>query len=674
MTKKPAQTGDAGEVETLYAHPNTKIVKFTTRFTNPRQSSSHGGASAAGDLPWTIPNELVVAAGPMLIYRVPGTVSFLNSGKLLRPIMSRSPCWCVDGLCKFVLRGGRDEYYRIELPGETPEDLEEVENFKVILQSILYYERTPCPFARAFTVDIPEQIEVKKQRRKSHGPAKRWTLDRQYSWRPEGWEPEGRGTDDSASGSCTGSASDPEPVCAIPHEVNRESTPDALTTPPAANTGSTPRAQALAVRSVTSPAQVATCSASIYRSPANKDSEALTAELSEPAENPLPTLPEPHTHSNRPLQAIPTDMPPSPPDSSAGPEHVEPRFRSVSCESRPKTASAAGQEKTQDSENRHLCKEAQVDLEKQSENDLPHHHPTPRELPVTREDSAPGSGPDTGPPDLDARSESVTRDQMQSSLKHLQQPGGSPEPSGADRQTVMHASFDRATPVPPEPRTPTRQPNKSTSQADVEDKYAAIQARIHARRSIGGTPFQPPTDATRARPSGSPVSSSATMPSSSTAMSRQLRDPHNRQRHNEAVACAMAKRACSAFLGPPAHLVAQMLRIAARFARGTFGAGGIFYVPTPEGTPRRVPGTFHDEDDWDHYASNEDDWDHDASDEAGWDEEKEDDFGVPLRSPIRLAAARLRNRGTRYSTRDDGMTSTELSGLEPGVGRLDSGR
>ena len=81
------------------------------------------------------------------------------------------------------------------------------------------------------------------------------------------------------------------------------------------------------------------------------------------------------------------------------------------------------------------------------------------------------------------------------------------------------------------------------------------------------------------------------------------------------------------FLGPPAHLVAIMLRIASRFANGTFG--NVFLVESPAGSPMRVPGSYHIDEEESDLVEDLEDW-------------EEDDFGVPLRSPVRLAGVRER--------------------------------
>lgn len=79
-------------------------------------------------------------------------------------------------------------YYRIELPGSTKEDLENVEQLKKTLAKVLYYERTACPFQRGFGDDLPEMPSRNSRRlsREFIEPAKRWRLDK--VWRPEGAE------------------------------------------------------------------------------------------------------------------------------------------------------------------------------------------------------------------------------------------------------------------------------------------------------------------------------------------------------------------------------------------------------------------------------------------------------------------------------------------------------
>ena len=73
-----------------------------------------------------------------------------------------------------------------------------------------------------------------------------------------------------------------------------------------------------------------------------------------------------------------------------------------------------------------------------------------------------------------------------------------------------------------------------------------------------------------------------------------------------------------------------MLKIAARFADGAFG--NVFLVESPLGSPRRVPGSFYVDDD---------------DDDLAYGDGDEDDFGVPLRSPVRVTGLRERETHAR---------------------------
>ena len=99
----------------------------------------------------------MVFSGPLRIYRVLGSVAFLNSGTTLQPLLAKSQCWCVDGVSKFVLRIRANNYYRIELPCESEGEMQQVDCFKDVLDKVLQYEKTPCPFKRGFTVELPEE-------------------------------------------------------------------------------------------------------------------------------------------------------------------------------------------------------------------------------------------------------------------------------------------------------------------------------------------------------------------------------------------------------------------------------------------------------------------------------------------------------------------------------------
>lgn len=112
-------------------------------------------------------------------------VSFLNSGNLLHTIFPKSQCWCVDDESIFVLRIRQDNYYRIELPHQTAEDKEKVEQLKTVLDVVLLYEKTQCPFRRGFDVELPERpsTPTRRQSKKTPEKAKKWLFDK--TWVPE---------------------------------------------------------------------------------------------------------------------------------------------------------------------------------------------------------------------------------------------------------------------------------------------------------------------------------------------------------------------------------------------------------------------------------------------------------------------------------------------------------
>ncbi|KAL6721299.1 hypothetical protein ACLMJK_000401 [Lecanora helva] len=163
--------GPGDDAETLYTHSAGKIISFTHSSNAARRHSSVSNGRAefqeepSGTLPWASTTERTIAAGPLQIYRVLGSVAFLNSGATLHPILAKSQCWCVDGESKFVLRIRPNSYYRIELPFRTSAEKMKVEEFKDVLGKVLCYEVTPCPFKRGFTVDLPEPPTTPVQKR-----------------------------------------------------------------------------------------------------------------------------------------------------------------------------------------------------------------------------------------------------------------------------------------------------------------------------------------------------------------------------------------------------------------------------------------------------------------------------------------------------------------------------
>jgi hypothetical protein len=91
--------------------------------------------------------------------------AFLKCGNVVHAILKNSQCWCVDGVSKFVLRIRPLTYYRIEIPYETEDDQGLVADLKVALPTVLRYEVTPCPFKRAFTVELPNDVMAPRRKK-----------------------------------------------------------------------------------------------------------------------------------------------------------------------------------------------------------------------------------------------------------------------------------------------------------------------------------------------------------------------------------------------------------------------------------------------------------------------------------------------------------------------------
>jgi hypothetical protein len=325
-TNPVPEIGAADGIETLYVHPSASIIKFNTGGSRPGSSSGSPRGKptdGSGTLPWAYPTESTVAVGPMEIYRVPGSVSFLHSGALLHAILPRSQCWCVDGVSKFAFRVLPETYYRIELPGETAEDMELVEALKATLKKVLFYERTACPFARGFTVDLPvEEIKIKKRNSVHEGPAKKWKMEKAYKWRPEGWEEEEakrqlEAKSSRPSGNNSLGPSDEENARSDQSEEDEQERLDTVEASP-----SKLRPSAMAsMRSVTAPAQVQ-IQQTLPSRVRSRVQAVETVDRAQKAERVRFSAEVERRSSVRTkrLSTIPVHMPPSPPDSSAGAE------------------------------------------------------------------------------------------------------------------------------------------------------------------------------------------------------------------------------------------------------------------------------------------------------------------------------------------------------------------
>ncbi|EFX06004.1 hypothetical protein CMQ_4073 [Grosmannia clavigera kw1407] len=176
-----AQTAGGEVVETLYSHPSAKIISFSagarnfveigsahSRSRNSRRSiSSIEDDIEPGTLPWNSQFERTIAVNALSIYRAPGSVAFLSCGSALQPILPKSQCWCIDEeSSKFILQIRRPQYWRIEIPvGDSGENDERARRFREVLEQVLQFEKTPCPFKRAFTVELPERPSTPLKKR-----------------------------------------------------------------------------------------------------------------------------------------------------------------------------------------------------------------------------------------------------------------------------------------------------------------------------------------------------------------------------------------------------------------------------------------------------------------------------------------------------------------------------
>ncbi|CAI7589458.1 unnamed protein product [Penicillium palitans] len=154
----------------IFYHPSAKIVHFSPRALAPIPSSSAPSdfdypVDTIETLPWRSATERTVATAPLRLEKVHGSTAFLKCGNVVHAILKNSQCWCVDGVSKFVLRIRPLTYYRIEIPYETEDDQSLVRDLKIALPTVLRYEVTPCPFKRAFSVELPTDAMAPRRKK-----------------------------------------------------------------------------------------------------------------------------------------------------------------------------------------------------------------------------------------------------------------------------------------------------------------------------------------------------------------------------------------------------------------------------------------------------------------------------------------------------------------------------
>lgn len=135
---------------------------------------SRGYVSHSGAVPCSPHVTDLLLLGPFRIYRAPGSVAFLNCGSALQPILPKSQCWCVDeASSKYVLQIRRPHYWRIEVPIADDHDIRLALELREVLDKVLQFEKTECPFRRTFTVELPERPQTAVKKRPWTPPVRR---------------------------------------------------------------------------------------------------------------------------------------------------------------------------------------------------------------------------------------------------------------------------------------------------------------------------------------------------------------------------------------------------------------------------------------------------------------------------------------------------------------------
>lgn len=186
---------------------------------------------------------------------------FLKCGHVVHAILKNSQCWCVDGVSKFVLRIRPLTYYRIELPYETEEDHRAVGDLKTVLPTVLRYEVTPCPFKRAFTVEIPEEAMAPRRKKAWRPKTRRESAPADSLGTPDSLSPtksdwmDSPSTGDDTDGNAT---DDSTPTSNKANSTALETIPDGDESSPSIHSMDPPIAPAPPRRSVTETPQTFT--------------------------------------------------------------------------------------------------------------------------------------------------------------------------------------------------------------------------------------------------------------------------------------------------------------------------------------------------------------------------------------------------------------------------------
>lgn len=489
-------------------------------------------------------------------------------------------------------------YYRIELPGATQEDLEYVEQLKKTLAKVLYYERTACPFQRGFGEDLPEMPSRNSRRlsREFIEPAKRWRLDK--VWRPEGAEleePQLLHPNRSPSRSDT-ERSEVEDNTRLEEEsgTEQDTRPASREKPPPLS-GPFPSKKLAAMRSVTAPPQL-----SLESSPPSKVNKVrkMAGIFDQTARDTVPPLARPLSSAlvprlpPTPESADDHDLPLNSPDN-----HIHENITNdeTSSSTPVKPVAVVADENDYPSLTEPLIIVEQVGDESELDNtkdlnktDSADETLLPDESPEQAITGTATTTEETPPTTTETEQPALLSDEETSSTH-----GPTTSPSTSTTETTS-AIFTASSPA------------LSTTSTSTATSWSTLPVL---------TPSEA-TDLLRQRRTHSPSSSPSLRSTSPPAPSTQTPTKQTSTALTKTSPALLVRKTCALFLGPPANLVATMLRIAARLVASgalnlaepafhdVFAAGGAAAAATAAGRlrgHRRVPGSWDlsdDDEDW----------------------------------------------------------------------------
>ena len=506
---------------------------------------------------------MTIEIGPFQVCRVlEATIFLFGNSKIPRAVLPKSQCWCVDGNSKFVMKA-RDECCRIELPNKSELEAKRVEEFKQVLPKVLRYEITPCPFKRGFQVDLPEPpkepivVRPWKPRQASQPPLTQTFIEPQFMEESPGrWALRRTDTEGSEPRiirpSTGGTSSSPPSDLAKDLELNqlhggdassegRESSPLAPITEDTSSTAvdachdyfKTPdRARAPRNnRTVTAPPHLAS---------KNHASSETTGETTATSKPPLPSLTS-NLDSFRSFHSPISPLPPSPPYSdppSPTPVIVEDTVLGVS---RSRAHKRDPSEVTITADSAMFEPQLRIDPLLSYDN-------------VATADSAMFEPQLQTEPMLSY--DNVNSDAFSENQKQL------------STSTLVPSSSPSSPSSPLWPESPTPSPRTQIRQRRI--------SRQRPRSPL------PPT-----RSQTSPSSSSSGSFYSPTSARLCASTGHH-------LTTAILQKTCSVLLGPPVQLIALMMNMARRIARGAYNGLTFGYAfadsPRKPGERKKVPG------------------------------------------------------------------------------------